>query len=227
MDYSHVSCSYITYHQHHLLSIYTNTLNTNLQVTDLLKEQLYLQSELAYEAATPSSGRSSRASSPARFNQTLESCSPSPQRASVYRATLNLMPTLPPRPGMEAPRDVSPKRMESNLTPTSLEVSRDEDEMSLDGHGSGTAEDCSPTEWRSRSRGNGDLQHLIQEVRDPSTEMEVIKLWVNFHSSRYSSSSIVAPMNSAVGKIWIKIIFIAGCYRDTCKDNRKSRLFIT
>ncbi|XP_073769261.1 protein ITPRID2 isoform X3 [Danio rerio] len=135
-------------------------------VTDLLKEQLYLQSELAYEAATPSSGRSSRASSPVRFNRTLESCSPSPQRASVYRATLNLMPTLPPRPGMEAPRDVSPERMESNPTPTSLEVSRDEDEVSLDGHGSRTAEDCSPTEWRSRSRGNGDLQHLIKEIKE-------------------------------------------------------------
>lgn len=135
-------------------------------VTDLLKEQLYLQSELAYEAATPSSGRSSRASSPVRFNRTLESCSPSPQRASVYRATLNLMPTLPPRPGMEAHRDVSPERMESNPTPTSLEVSRDEDEVSLDGHGSRTAEDCSPTEWRSRSRGNGDLQHLIQEIKE-------------------------------------------------------------
>ncbi|XP_048050464.1 protein ITPRID2 isoform X2 [Megalobrama amblycephala] len=135
-------------------------------VTDLLKEQLYLQSELGYEAATPSSGRSSRASSPGRFNRTRESCSPSLQRGSVYRATLNLTPTVPPRPGMEVPRPVSPERMEPSLTPTSLEFSRDEDESSLDGRRSRTTEDCSPTEWRSRSRGNGDLQHLIQEIKD-------------------------------------------------------------
>ncbi|XP_050974736.1 protein ITPRID2 isoform X2 [Labeo rohita] len=135
-------------------------------VTDLLKEQLYLQSELRYEAATPSSGRSSRASSPGRFNRTLESCSPSPQRSSVYRATLNVTPSVPPRPGMEVPRPVSPERMEQSMTPTSLELSRDEDETSLDGRRSGTMEDCSPTEWRSRSGGNGDLQHLIQEIKE-------------------------------------------------------------
>ncbi|XP_067300543.1 protein ITPRID2 isoform X3 [Pseudorasbora parva] len=135
-------------------------------MTDLLKEQLYLQSELGYEAATPSSGRSSRASSPGRFNQTLESCSPSLQRGSVYRATLNLTPTVPPRPGMEVPRPVSPEKMEPSLTNTSLEFSRDEDESSLDGRKSRMTEDCSPTEWRSKSRVNGDLQHLIQEIKE-------------------------------------------------------------
>ncbi|XP_043104550.1 protein ITPRID2 isoform X2 [Puntigrus tetrazona] len=135
-------------------------------VTDLLKEQLYLQSELGYEAVTPSSGHSSRASSPERLNRTLQSCSPSPQRGSIYRATLNLTPTVPPRPGMEVARPVPPERMEESVTPASLELSRDEDEMSLDGRRSRTTEDCSPTEWRSRSGGNGDLQHLIQEIKE-------------------------------------------------------------
>ncbi|KAK7154511.1 hypothetical protein R3I94_007742 [Phoxinus phoxinus] len=135
-------------------------------VTDLLKEQLYLQSELGYEAATLGSGRSSRASSPGRLNRSHDCCSPSLQRGSVYRATLNLTPTVPPRPGMEVPRPESPERMEPSLTPTSLEFSRDEDESSLDGRRSRTAEDCCPTEWRSRSRGNGDLQHLIQEIKE-------------------------------------------------------------
>ncbi|KAG1945217.1 protein ITPRID2 isoform X2 [Pimephales promelas] len=135
-------------------------------VTDLLKEQLYLQSELGYDAPTLSSGRSSRASSPGRSNRSHDCCSPSLQRGSVYRATLNLTPTVPPRPGMEVPRSESLERTEPNPTPTTLEFSRDEEESSLDGRRSRTAEDCSPTEWRSRSRGNGDLQHLIQEIKD-------------------------------------------------------------
>ncbi|XP_016326088.1 sperm-specific antigen 2 homolog isoform X2 [Sinocyclocheilus anshuiensis] len=87
-------------------------------------------------------------------------------RGSVYRATLNLTPTVPARPGMDVPRPVSPERMEQNMTPASLELSRDEDEMSLDGHRSRTTEDCSPTEWRSTSGGNGDLQNLIQEIKE-------------------------------------------------------------
>lgn len=167
MDYSHVTGSCIGYHFHALFYCFLfQFLYMNVQVTDLLKEQLYLQSELGYEAATLSSGRSSRASSPGRFNRSHDCCSPSLQRGSVYRATLNLTPTVPPRPGMEVPQPESLERMERSLTPTSLEFSRDEDESSLDGRRSRTAEDCCPTEWRSRSRGNGDLQHLIQEVRE-------------------------------------------------------------
>ncbi|XP_051564249.1 protein ITPRID2-like isoform X2 [Myxocyprinus asiaticus] len=127
-------------------------------VTDLLREQLYLQSELGYEAVTPSSGCSSRASSPERLNRTLESFSPAPQRGGMYRATLNLTPTVPPRPGVEVPQSVSPE-----MTPhTSFDLSRDEDE-SLDGRRSRTLEDCSATEWRSRNGGNDDLKRLIQE----------------------------------------------------------------
>ncbi len=171
VDHSHVTGSCIRYHLHALFYsqfplIHYELLYVNVQVTDLLKEQLYLQSELGYDAVTPSSGRSSRASSPGRLNRTLESCSSSPQRGSVYRATLNLTPAVPPRPGMEVARTVSPERMEGSMTPASLELSRDEDEMSLDGRRSRATEDYSHTEWRSRSGGNGDLQHLIQEVRE-------------------------------------------------------------
>ncbi len=169
VDHSHITGSCIRYHLHvffysQFALIHYKLLYVNVQVTDLLKEQLYLQSELRYEAVTPSSGRSSRASSPGRLNRKLESRSSSPQRGSVYRATLNLTPTVPPRPGMEVARPVSPERMEESTT--SLELSRDEDEMSLDGRRSRATECCSPTEWRSRSGGNGDLQHLIQEVRE-------------------------------------------------------------
>ncbi|XP_051566044.1 protein ITPRID2-like isoform X2 [Myxocyprinus asiaticus] len=135
-------------------------------VNDLIKEQLCLQSELGYEAVTPSSGRSSQASSRKSLNRTLESCSPSPQRGGVYRTTLNLTPTVPQRPGAEVPQPVSPEMTEHSLTPpTSFDLSRDEDE-SLDGRRSRMTEDCTPSEWNSRSAGNGDLKNLIQEIKE-------------------------------------------------------------
>ncbi|XP_051998471.1 protein ITPRID2-like [Xyrauchen texanus] len=138
-------------------------------VTDLLREQLYLQSELGYEAVTPSSGHSSRASSPETLNRTLESCSPSTQRGGIFRATLNLMPTVPPRPGVKVPQSVSPEMTEHSLSPhTSFDLSRDEDE-SFDGRISRTLEDCRATEWRSINGGNGDLKHFIQEIKESIT----------------------------------------------------------
>ncbi|XP_055070717.2 protein ITPRID2 isoform X2 [Misgurnus anguillicaudatus] len=128
-------------------------------VTDLLREQLYLQSELGYDAATSISGQSSRASSPERFNRAHGSCSPSPKQGGIYRATLNLTPSLPSRPGVEVPQPGSPERPERSISPTSVELNRDDDDRSR------TSEDCGPTEWRSRSGGHGDLQHLIKEIK--------------------------------------------------------------
>lgn len=122
-------------------------------VTDLLREQLYLQSELGYDAATSVSGQSSRASSPERFSRAHESCSPSPKQGGIYRATLNLTPSLPSRPGVEVPQPGSPERPERSISPNSVELNRDDD-------------DCGPTEWRSRSGGHGDLQHLIKEIKE-------------------------------------------------------------
>ncbi|XP_056157804.1 protein ITPRID2-like [Lampris incognitus] len=59
-------------------------------VSDLLREQLHLQSELDYEGHTPSAGPSSRSSSPIRTN--------SGQKSEVYRASINITPAAPPRP---------------------------------------------------------------------------------------------------------------------------------
>ncbi|XP_031136831.1 protein ITPRID2 isoform X2 [Sander lucioperca] len=60
-------------------------------VSDLLREQLYLQSELSYDGNTPSTDCSSRSSSPVRGGS-------GEQRGGVYRASININPAPPPRP---------------------------------------------------------------------------------------------------------------------------------
>lgn len=61
-----------------------------VQVSDLLREQLFLQSELSSHA--PSTNPSSRSSSPVRGGGDCE------QRQGVYRASINITPIPPPRP---------------------------------------------------------------------------------------------------------------------------------
>ncbi|XP_012689400.2 protein ITPRID2 isoform X2 [Clupea harengus] len=82
-------------------------------LSDLLREQLYLQSELGYEgglscATTPMSGRSSGTASPSRSSRA--SGPSSPQRGGLYRATVCLTPAPPPRPGVEASQPLAPER---------------------------------------------------------------------------------------------------------------------
>ncbi len=65
-----------------------------VQVSDLLREQLFLQSELNYDGHTPSTNPSSRSSSPMRG----EGGGDRDQARGVYRASINITPAPPPRP---------------------------------------------------------------------------------------------------------------------------------
>lgn len=59
-------------------------------MSELLREQLCLQSELSYDGRAPSTNPSSRSASPVGGDDE--------QRQSVYRASINITPALPPRP---------------------------------------------------------------------------------------------------------------------------------
>ncbi|XP_041662689.1 protein ITPRID2 [Cheilinus undulatus] len=62
-------------------------------VSDLLREQLYLRSELSYDGHTPSTHPSSRSSSPVQGGGGDQE-----QSQGVYKASINITPAPPPRP---------------------------------------------------------------------------------------------------------------------------------
>ncbi|XP_023806316.1 sperm-specific antigen 2 [Oryzias latipes] len=69
-------------------------------MSDLLREQYLLQSELGYNAASPSPGPSSRSSSPVReFGEAGDG------KQKQYRASINLTPMPPPRPNASTGRE--------------------------------------------------------------------------------------------------------------------------
>ncbi|KAG5283744.1 hypothetical protein AALO_G00045640 [Alosa alosa] len=94
-------CHPMAMHRGHSLDSLSNA-SALEPVSDLLREQLYLQSELGgmSRATTPMSGRSSGTVSPVRSHRATSGHS-SPQRGALYRATVSLTPAPPPRPGVE------------------------------------------------------------------------------------------------------------------------------
>ncbi|KAK9538001.1 hypothetical protein VZT92_005565 [Zoarces viviparus] len=69
----------------------TSALRAMEPVSDLLREQLLLQSELSYDGHSPSTTPSSRTSSPAPGGD-------GEQKGGLYRASININPVPPPRP---------------------------------------------------------------------------------------------------------------------------------
>ncbi|XP_066542291.1 protein ITPRID2 [Hoplias malabaricus] len=149
-------------------------------VTDLLREQLYLQSELGYEeslsaAGTPVSGHSSRAESPSRSTRNSEQCSPAPQKGGVYRTTVCITPSVPPRPELgQSPPGERQENISPNLNPDSSERERpqraglhhspQEDQSSSD------REDIRVQEDRGGGGGKGHLEQLIQQIKQSLAE---------------------------------------------------------
>ncbi|XP_034550204.1 protein ITPRID2 isoform X2 [Notolabrus celidotus] len=119
-------------------------------VSDLLREQLYLQSELSYDGHTPSTHPSTRSSSPGRGDHE--------QSQGVYKASISINPVLPPRPNAHAEED---------------EEEDEEQETNRLGEGGGgdggrgeERERGGEEEGAAGGLGVGNLQELIREIRE-------------------------------------------------------------
>ncbi|XP_034740441.1 protein ITPRID2 isoform X4 [Etheostoma cragini] len=110
-------------------------------VSDLLREQLYLQSELSYDGNAPSTNCSSRSSSPVRGGS-------GEQRGGVYRASININPAPPPRPNTH--------------TEEEKEGEREGERDGREGEGGEVQEE----EGAAGEGRVGNLQQLIREIRE-------------------------------------------------------------
>uniref|UniRef100_A0A8C6LWB4 ITPR interacting domain containing 2 n=1 Tax=Nothobranchius furzeri TaxID=105023 RepID=A0A8C6LWB4_NOTFU len=111
--------------------------SVNFQVSDLLREQFFLQSELGYDGHGPSS----RSPSPARRDD-------GRQRQEVYRASVSITPAPPPRPN----------------APTGQQEEGQRHGEEAEGENEEGQEEASETEGAAGLIGADNLQHLIREV---------------------------------------------------------------
>uniref|UniRef100_A0A1A8KCD2 Sperm specific antigen 2 n=1 Tax=Nothobranchius kuhntae TaxID=321403 RepID=A0A1A8KCD2_NOTKU len=108
-------------------------------VSDLLREQFFLQSELGYDGHGPSS----RSPSPARRDD-------GRQRQEVYRASVSITPAPPPRPN----------------APTGQQEEGQRHGEEAEGENEEGQEEASETEGAAGLIGADNLQHLIREIRN-------------------------------------------------------------
>ena len=76
----------------------------SVQVSDLLSEQLYLQSELSYDSLNPSTDPSTRSSSPLRGGGG-GGGGDSEQKQGLYRTSVDITPVPPPRPNTHTKKE--------------------------------------------------------------------------------------------------------------------------
>ncbi|XP_029386259.1 protein ITPRID2 isoform X2 [Echeneis naucrates] len=118
----------------------TSALRAMEPVSDLLREQLFLQSELSYDGRTPSNNSSSRSSSPVRGGGGGEG----EQRQGVYKASINITPAPPTRPNTHT----------------------EEEEVERDGGGREDYGEVPDVEGAAGGVKVENLQHLIREIRE-------------------------------------------------------------
>ncbi|XP_022059324.2 LOW QUALITY PROTEIN: protein ITPRID2 [Acanthochromis polyacanthus] len=119
-------------------------------MSDLLREQLFLQSEISYGGHAPSTGLSSRASSPDGGGE-------GEQRGGVYKASINITPTLRPGPSKHTEEEEEEEEEENKE-----EVERDRGAAAEEGGGRGGE---SPEEEGAAGVRVDNLQQLISEIR--------------------------------------------------------------
>ncbi|KAB5577363.1 hypothetical protein PHYPO_G00209020 [Pangasianodon hypophthalmus] len=159
----------------------SSALRATEPVTDLLREQLYLQSELSYDGSgavnSPTSARSSRSASPVRSHDPSDlTSSVLRKRGGVYRSTVSLTPSIPPRSGAEGQERTTTKNMSPSLPEVKtqsaahsvLDQDTKEPSNQEDRSGGGGEEAC----------GNDHMQQLIQQIKQSLTE-EIRKEIVN------------------------------------------------
>ncbi|XP_073329471.1 protein ITPRID2 [Pagrus major] len=112
-------------------------------VSDLLREQHFLQSEISYDGHAPSTNPSSRSSSPVQVER-----GDREQIGGMYRASINITPAPPPRPN----------------THTEEEVEEEEEEGEGDRGGGGR--EIPDVEGAAGGVRVDNLQQLIREIRE-------------------------------------------------------------
>ncbi|XP_028248910.1 protein ITPRID2 isoform X2 [Parambassis ranga] len=133
----------------------TSALRAMEPMSDLLREQLFLQSELSYGGHTPSTNPSSRASSPVR-GRGGGGGGDGEHKQGVYRASININPVPPPRP--------------VTLTEEEEEEDDEEEEGQRDSGGAAAEEEVEKARGGEAPAVEGlkvdNLQQLIREIRE-------------------------------------------------------------
>ncbi|GAA6078971.1 protein ITPRID2 isoform X1, partial [Tachysurus ichikawai] len=179
----------------------SSALRATEPVTDLLREQMYLQSELSYDGTsavdTPTSARSSRSVSPVRSRDLTSS--PSRRRGGVYRSTVSLTPSIPSRSGTET-REQTPQR---NISPRLPEVTAGRTAQSVSDH---TDVNKEPSFQKNKGEegesggeeafGNANIKQLIQQIKKSLAD-EIRQEIVNEILAAVSPQRSVATQESA------------------------------
>ncbi|XP_027018395.2 protein ITPRID2 isoform X1 [Tachysurus fulvidraco] len=180
----------------------SSALRATEPVTDLLREQMYLQSELSYDGTsavdTPTSARSSRSVSPVRSRDLTSS--PSRRRGGVYRSTVSLTPSIPSRSGNET-REQTPQR---NISPRLPEVIACRTAQSVSDH---TDVNKEPSFQKNKGEeegesggeeafGNANIKQLIHQIKKSLAD-EIRQEIVNEILAAVSPQRSVATQESA------------------------------